>query len=141
RTGELLVGSANMTAPGLAGNRELMGMVECGLEETGERRIVASAWSYLERRLDQTQSAAQQQLIWMQARSPWLADTEPAVDLTALRDHSQAAFLTSNNQTGIAQQFIALVAERPVSRLIVISPYWDEGLVALKYLIAQLAPR
>ena len=27
RAGELLVGSANMTAPGLAGNRELMGMV------------------------------------------------------------------------------------------------------------------
>jgi hypothetical protein len=141
RMGELLVGSANMTAPGLAGNRELMGMVECGLEETGERRIIASAWSYLKVRLDQTLSGVQQQLTWMQSRSPWLADTEPAVGQTTLRDHSQAAFLTSDDQLGIAQQFIALVAERPVSRLIVISPYWDEGLTALKHLIAQLAPR
>ena len=54
RSGELLVGSANMTSPGLAGNRELVGMVECSAEDSGERRIVAAAWSYLAARLDQS---------------------------------------------------------------------------------------
>ena len=84
RAGELLVGSANMTAPGLAGNRELMGMVECGPEEFGERRIIAAAWSYLEPRLDQTQNSVARQLAWMRARSTWLVDTEPADGLSAL---------------------------------------------------------
>jgi hypothetical protein len=141
RSGELLVGSANMTAPGLAGNRELMGMVECGPEESGERRIIAAAWSYLEEHLDMTQKAAAQQVAWMQARAPWLADTEPATGLTTLRDNSQAAFLTSNNQSGIARRFIDLIGDRPVFRLIVISPYWDGDLMALKYLIGEIAPQ
>src|SRR5262245_15509780 len=65
RNGELLVGSANMTAPGLAGNRELMGMIECASEESGERRIIAAAWTYLEARLDQTPGSIAQQTAWM----------------------------------------------------------------------------
>jgi hypothetical protein len=141
RSGELLVGSANMTAPGLAGNRELIGMVECGPEDSGERQIVASAWSYLDAHVDRTQSATAQQIAWMRARTPWLADTEPAVGLTVLRDNSQAAFLTNDSETGIGRRFIDLIAERPVTRLIVISPYWDGSLAALTYLMTQLAPR
>ncbi len=69
------------------------------------------------------------------------SDTEPAAGLTALRDGSQAAFLTNDNAAGIGRQFIEFIGERPVSRLIVISPYWDHDLAALKYLIAQLAGR
>ncbi|MBR1214603.1 hypothetical protein [Bradyrhizobium sp. JYMT SZCCT0180] len=141
RSGELLVGSANMTAPGLAGNRELMGMVECDREESGERRIIAAAWLYLVSRLDQTSKAIAQQIAWMQARTPWLMDTEPATGLTVLRDGSGSAFVTSGNQTGIAQQFIDLVGKQPVARLIVMSPYWDQSLAALKYLIMALAPQ
>lgn len=141
RSGELLVGSANMTAPGLAGNREIMGMVACGSEDSGERRIIASAWSYLDARIDRTENAAAEQIGWMQARTPWLSDTEPAAGLIALRDNSQAAFLTNDGQTGIGRRFLDLVDERPVIRLIVISPYWDGGLAALKYLMTQLAPQ
>src|ERR1700730_14576363 len=44
RAGELLVGSANMTTPGLAGNREMMGAVECRLDLSGEQSLVAAAW-------------------------------------------------------------------------------------------------
>jgi len=142
RSGELLVGSANMTAPGLAGNRELMAMIECDLEESGERALIAAAWSYIDARLDQTQGALAQQIAWMLARTPWLADTEPAQGLTALRDNSQAAFLANGNgRPGIGRQFIELVEERPVARLIAISPYWDENLAALESLSAELAPQ
>jgi len=142
RSGELLVGSANMTSPGLAGNRELMGMIECGPEESEERALIAAAWSYIDARLDQTQGAIAQQIAWMLARTPWLADTEPAQGLTVLRDNSQAAFLANGDgRPGIGGQFIDLIDERPVQRLIVISPYWDQSLAALKYLIAELAPQ
>src|SRR5437660_838626 len=77
----------------------------------------------------------------MQARTPWLADTEPAAGLTALRDTSQVACLANDGQTGIGRRFVDLIPERPVTRLIVISPYWDHGLTALKYLMTQLAPQ
>jgi hypothetical protein len=141
RGGELLAGSANMTAPGLAGNRELMGMIECGVDESGERRIVAAAWAYLEARLDQTQTSIAQQVAWMLKRTPWLKEAEPATGLTALRDGSVAAFLTNDAETGIGRRFIDFIEGRPVERLIVISPYWDQKLAGLKQLIAQLTPR
>src|SRR5690606_30326454 len=47
--GRLIVSSANMTAPGLAGNLEIAGMVECTAAESGERRLIAAAWQYLTR--------------------------------------------------------------------------------------------
>jgi hypothetical protein len=141
RAGELLIGSANMTSPGLAGNRELMGMVESGSEESGEREIIAAAWSYVEARLDQSQTSIARQVAWMHARTPWLADTEPAAGPVALRDGSEAAFLTAGNDAGIGRQFVGLIGERPVTRLIVMSPYWDPNLAALKYPITQLAPQ
>ena len=140
RAGELLVGSANMTAPGLAGNRELMGKVESGPEESGERRIIAAAWLYLEPRLDQTQNSVARQLAWMRARSSWLLDTEPAAGLTSLGDGSGAAFLTNSGERGIGRQFMELIDDPPVTRLIVISPYWDPAQSALKMLIEQLNP-
>ena len=141
RGGELLAGSANMTAPGLAGNRELMGMIACGVDESGERQLVAAAWAYLEARLDRTQTSIAQQVAWMLARTPWLKDVEPVTGLTALRDGSVAAFLTNDAETGIGRQFVDFIEGRPVERLIVISPYWDEKLGGLKQLIAQLTPR
>ena len=139
--GELLVGSANMTAPGLAGNRELMGMIECGREESGERAIVAAALAYLEARLDRGQASIAQQVTWMLARTPWLKDAQPATGLTELRDGSVAAFLSSDGETGIGRQFVDFISDRPVERLVVISPYWDENLAALKQFVAELGPR
>jgi hypothetical protein len=60
--------------------------------------------------------------------------------ISILRDNSLGAFITNDSPTGIARQFLEFVTERPVSRLVVISPYWDEKLAALKYLSAELSP-
>ena len=35
-----------MTASGLAGNLELVSMIACAEEETGEQQLVAQAWRY-----------------------------------------------------------------------------------------------
>lgn len=140
RTGELMIGSANMTAPGLAGNRELMGLISCNLEESGERRIIAAAWSYIEGLIDKSQRSVAQQISWMLARTPWLHSTEPADGLVSLRDGSAAAFLT-NGETSIGRQFTDFIDDGPIKRLIVISPYWDSKLTALKALIAELKPK
>jgi hypothetical protein len=140
RSGELLVGSANMTSPGLAGNREIVGMVECRAEDSGERRIIAVAWAYLAALLDQSQTSIAQQIGWLEARTSWLLNTEPAAGAIGLRDGSQCAFLTNGNDGRIGSQFVGLVNERPVKRLIVISPYWDDNLTALRSLIEELQP-
>jgi hypothetical protein len=138
--GRLLVTSANMTAPGLAGNLEMAGELEAVRGQAGECALLAAAWRFLQRLVPPDDPGLAYQLDWLLRRSAWLTDTEPASGPTVLDDGSVSAWLASDPARGIATQFVALVEERPVKRLTVISPYWDGDLAALKFLIEELKP-
>jgi hypothetical protein len=138
--GRLVVTSANMTAPGLAGNLELAGELEVESSQLGECRLLAAAWRFLQRLVPPDDPGLAYQLDWMLRRSVWLTDTEPASGPVAVADGGVAAWLASDQARGIAAEFAALVEERPVKRLTVISPYWDADLAALKFLIEELKP-
>ncbi len=141
RSGRLIIASANMTVPGLAGNLELAGLIDCTPEDGGERQLVAAAWHYLNGVFIKDEQALAHQLEWMRRRTAWLFDTEPAAGPVTLADGKAASLLTSDTTKGLGARFAALVEERPVNRLIVLSPYWDENLVALKFLMEELQPR
>lgn len=140
RRARLIVGSANLTATGLAGNLELVGMIECDDTSSGEQRLIAQAWAYVSRMIDTEQQALSGQAEWMRARTRWLASATPATGLVRLADQTFAALLTSDDPVGIGRRFAGLV-DAPVERLIVISPYWDLDLAALSFLTAQLSPK
>lgn len=137
--GRIIVGSANLTSSGLAGNLELVGTISCGEEDSAEKRIVAAAWQYLTRFVGQEQEALRSQQDWMLARAPWLRQSLASTEKIGLADQTEAAFLTTDGRTGIGQRFADMI-EEPVTRLIVVSPYWDVGLTALAHLNEQLAP-
>jgi hypothetical protein len=136
--GRMIVASANATAAGLAGNLELTSLVECGMEDTGEQRLVASGWAFLSRFLDERQQAVTDKLEWARARTPWLLRARPAEGLVTLADGTQAAFIASGAAEGIGERFLTMVGDRSADRLIVMSPFWDEGLVALRQLQNRL---
>lgn len=138
RSGRLMIASANATASGLAGNRELAGVIDCSAEESGERRLVAAAWRYVNAEIDRDQQALAYQLDWARPRTTWLLDTEPADGPVTLTDGSVAAFLTSGESTGIGARYAALVGGQSVDRLIVLGPYWDNDLNGLKQLATAL---
>lgn len=138
RGGRMIISSANITASGLAGNLELMGLIECGDKQSGESRLIAQAWAYARRQISSDQQALRAQIEWMSARAPWLAQTEAAQNAERLGDGTLAAVLASGETTGIGERFAALIDE-PVSRLIVISPYWDHDLGALSALADKLS--
>jgi hypothetical protein len=140
--GRLIVASANATAPGLAGNLEIAAVVECGAEDSGERKLVLAGWKYALRFLDGRQNAVEDKLRWARERSAWLDPDAAADDLVELADGTRAAFLASGEAEGIARRFLDLVGRRrPVDRLVVVSPYWDEDLSALEELKSALRPR
>jgi hypothetical protein len=133
--GRMIIASANATVAGLAGNLELASIVECGLGDSGEQRIIAAGWQFLGRFLDERQQAVADKLDWARARTPWLARAEPAVGPQTLADGSTAAaFLASGAAEGIGAQFLRMVGGATADRLVVVSPYWDEGLIALRRL-------
>lgn len=138
RGGRAIISSANITASGLAGNLELMGMIECSADQSGESRLIAQTWEYARRQIAGDQQALKAQVDWMSARAPWLAQTGSARGAERLTDGTLAAVLASGETEGIGARFAELIDE-PVSRLIVISPYWDNDLGALRALADKLS--
>lgn len=138
--GRIIVSSANVTATGLAGNLELASEFACGTEDSGEQRLIAQAWAYALRHCDRTGQALDAQIAWAEARTPWLRRAVQTRESVTLEDGTTAALLTTGEKTGIGEQFVANVSDTPVTRLVVVSPYWDEDLKALGYIAKTLSP-
>jgi hypothetical protein len=137
--GRMIVSSANMTPSGLAGNVELAGELSCADADGGEQRLIAQAWRYALRLAADGGHALAGQIAWTEARTPWLRRATPADGAVTLSDGSRAALLTTGRGIGIAAQYLALVDDAPIRRLIVVSPYWDEKLEALRFLARRLS--
>ncbi|MDX2141841.1 MAG: hypothetical protein SFV19_00675 [Rhodospirillaceae bacterium] len=135
--GRLIVGSANITAAGLAGNLELVEAIVCDDKDSSEQRLIASAWNFVSSLVQPDQKGLAAQRDWMLARAPWLRRATPAPGVVELQNQTQAAFLTTGGKIGIGHLFADLI-DGPVSRLVVLSPYWDLKLEALSYLIKRL---
>jgi hypothetical protein len=131
KAGRLFVSSANLTAPGLSGNLEVIGHIAASAENEGECGLLAAAWRYLGRFLDMEEEAVAHQVTWMRQRAAWLMDREPADGLVTLATGEQAAFIEGNGKSSIASRFVDFISGDAVKRLVVISPYWDEDLKAL----------
>ena len=139
RGARLIVSSANLTASGLAGNLELVGALACDETDTGEQQLIAQAWAYVSRLIDDRQQGTPGQRNWMLARTPWLQRATAARGPIGFADGTLAALLATDEPTSIGVRFAEMVRE-PVTRLIVISPYWDMELAALKLLVDRLNP-
>lgn len=137
-TGRLVVGSANLTAPGLAGNLEVVGAIQ-GIDASG-KAIIASAWRYLSQFLDSDDEAVGHQLEWMRRRTSWLFDADVANEPVPLSEGGSALFVSDHGAAGVMEQFLSLV-EGDVRRLVVVSPYWDEDLNTLRELSSRLNAR
>lgn len=134
KTGRLFVSSANLTAPGLGGNKEVIGQVIASPGLVGESQLLASAWRYLSGFLDLEQEAVANQVARIRKHAAWLMDTSPADGLVSLSNGDSAAFLSSLSKQTISSRFVNYISGDAVKRLIVISPYWDEDLRALRTL-------
>lgn len=137
--GRLFVGSANLTAAGLAGNAEAVIEIECGDEPSPEREIIRSAWNYLAELVKDRSRSAKDAVIWASDRAPWLLGADPD-PVATLEDGTAVAFLTRGDASGIGQTFLDLIGEASVERLVVASPYWDLDLGALHFLHQGLQP-
>lgn len=132
KTGRVFVSSANLTAPGLAGNLEVIGHIAASPDNHGESRLLASAWNYVERFFDLDQEAVAYQVARMRKQAAWLMDVAPAEGVVSLANGEAAAFLDGAGKRTIASRFAAFLGGDLVKRLIVVSPYWDEDLKALR---------
>lgn len=139
KRGRLMLGSANITTAGLAGNLELVNVVRAGKAQPGEQQLVSAAWQYLLTLLDTDSLAVREQLAWARPRAPWVAGEAGPGEDVMLTDGTIAALLVPAPGSGIGEQFVARM-DGAVRRLVVLSPYWDPKLEALTNLREALEP-
>jgi hypothetical protein len=142
----LIVGSANVTAAGWAGNLELVSALTWqARDEDGDnhinRTLIVRAHHWLSALLEPDEdSKIAYKLELLRSQSPWIEDTSVEGDGPfQLADGSLIDLLlsTPSDAVGLGDRMLGLVVE-PVERLTIISPYWDESLSALKRLISEV---
>lgn len=138
----LIVGSANVTSAGWAGNLELVSTLSWQARDEDADNdihrtlfIRAHQWlSSLVRPANDGKAAYKLELL--RSQSPWVDEAvmEGKAAFTLL-DGSQIDLLLSDpsDTIGLADRMLELVDE-PVEQLTIISPYWDQQLSALKRL-------
>jgi hypothetical protein len=129
-SGRLLVGSANMTAAGVAGNLEVVGEVAVADDDMAAAPLLRAALDYL-LKFTEPGTVARRQVEWALKRTRWLPAAASAEAVVALQEGMRVAFLPRNDEKGIAERFVEFVGDRSVQRLVVASPYWDHDLRAL----------
>ncbi|ACV33548.1 phospholipase D family protein [Accumulibacter sp.] len=130
-SGRLLVTSANMTTAGMAGNFEVAGEVAVAEDAMEAAPLLRAAVDYLLRFLAPA-SVARRQVEWTLKRARWLPASASPEAVVALQDGMRVAFLARNDGKGIAERFLEFVGDRVVTRLVVVSPYWDHDLRSLR---------
>lgn len=139
QAGRLFVGSANITAAGLAGNAEVVVELECQDTPSPEREIVRSAWTYASSLVPADRTPAREALNWAMDRAPWLAGPT-AAPLQHLEDGTAIAFLARDGGESIGSRFTGFVGDEVIERLVISSPYWDGSLFAIGALIERFQP-
>ena len=138
-----IVSSANATSAGLAGNVEIATEITCGVEPSAAQSFVGAVLAYLERKTPSKASAARDALAWMRQRTPWLANlSADGTNVWNLPDGSRLGFFSDPlpGQISILERFLAEIGDRAVDRVLVVSPYWDDQLQALKVISERLRP-
>lgn len=139
KKGRLLIGSANLTALGLGGNKELVANITYTDETPEHARHFAEALAYVRRNVpadDLWVSTAIQRAL---RAATWLRQALEAATPPEEMDGAKVALLLDRPGTTILDQIVRLVGDDPIERLIVVSPYWDTRLEGLARLRTALA--
>jgi len=128
--GRLLIGSANLTALGLGGNRELIADVHHTPEMREFAPLFGQIMHYIESHVPEddpwfvsARDRALQDASWL--RTAIREDATPLPDLRLVFDRPEDTIL---------DQVTAAIGSDMIERLIVLSPYWDVGLDGLRQL-------
>lgn len=133
----LIVGSANATAAGWGRNQEVVASLDWSLTKLGTQdndvqgRLIAKVFAYVKHWMSESPGETlRHKLKLIAQQSPWLDTLEPAQEDVFLADGTAVdIFCESGGDTPtILEKFVGLVTEAKVTRLIIISPYWDANL-------------
>ncbi|MGV1916147.1 hypothetical protein [Rhizobium sp. 22-785-1] len=134
KKGRLLIGSANLTALGLGGNKEQVASISYSEETPETAALFASVIGYLRRYVPEDDQWFRVSLERAIAGANWLQGygSEPAFNASQA---GELNVLFDRPDLSVLEQIRLSVGGDPISELVVVSPYWDtqlEGLARLQ---------
>lgn len=133
--GRLLIGSANLTAMGLAGNRELISDIRYTADDERNIHLFREALAYFRRYISGDDPWFNKALARALRNAPWLSSAPNAASSQAQPD---IQFISNHPEQSLIVQIQEAISDDVVQRLIVMSPYWDAKLEGLRQLRAAL---
>jgi hypothetical protein len=135
--GRLIVGSANLTALGLGGNKEQLASITYSPDAPENAKFFMGALTYLRRYVPQDDQWFPVSLQRAMRSAPWLQDDsfDPTFDASGETDLN---LLFDRPEISFLDQIVASIGDDPIERLVVVSPYWDVRLEGLARLRAAL---
>lgn len=134
KKGKLLVGSANLTAAGLGGNRELVAEIKYDRDNEHHAALFRQAIDYLQSKVPSDDPWFDIALNRAKRRTPWLhsisQENESEIGAELILDRPGRSILA---------QLSDAVGGDEIERITIMSPYWDSELRALKELRAAFA--
>lgn len=129
--GRLLIGSANLTALGLAGNRELVADIRYSADSTQQNHLFVQAINYIRRYVPLDDPWFPDALGRALRHAPWLRE---AVAQDAVPHATELSLLLDRPDITVLEQIRTAIRDDEIERLVVLSPYWDDGLEGLSRL-------
>ncbi|OAP35838.1 hypothetical protein AU381_16790 [Sinorhizobium glycinis] len=129
--GRLLIGSANLTALGLAGNKELVADIRFSADDGKYASLFGQAINYIRRYVPAEDPWLPEALGRAFRYSPWLGDAAS----TSTPVNQDLLLLADGPDRTILDQIEEATADDEIEQLVVMSPYWDaklEGLARLR---------
>ncbi len=131
--GRLMVGSANLTALGLGGNKEQVASILYSMEEPNNIQYFNDALLYFQSYVPKSDPWFAASLSRAMQSTPWLRNynipsffsSSGMEELNLLLDRPEINFLN---------QIIKCIGDDSIERLVVLSPYWDSRLIGLEKL-------
>ena len=138
----LVIGSANATAAGWGSNQEVVTAIDWlrGSDDLTARELgplIKKAYDYLASWLTAIPGDALDFKLRLHRKdSPWLSDLRANAEPIELPDGSAIDLFCErgNDAPGMLQRLAALTAGETAKRLMLLSPYWDSNLSALREL-------
>lgn len=131
--GRLIVGSANLTALGLGGNKEQVASIYYSSDAPENAKYFVSVLAYLRRYVPQDDQWFPVCLRRAMRSAPWLSNVNFDLAFDA-RGTSNVTLLLDRPEFTVLDQIVASIGEDTVKRLVIVSPYWDAELRGLALL-------
>lgn len=123
----LLQGSGNITSGGHGKNHELFSVLYATQEDTTQLPLLIEAWNYIKSCCSNVKGFSIEKLSWIEHNAPLLSKRKSENHTFQKLSETIEVALLYNEKSGIFNQLTKLISDQEITRIKIVSPFYDES--------------